>query len=266
METRANYVLIGLFTLAALLGSFAFVFWFQHVSTTGDRIVYRILFEGPASGLRSGSAVMFNGIRVGEVASVGLDDPQRVAALVSIERSTPIREDTRVGLDFQGLTGIASVALRGGTVDAKPVTAVDGQLPTLRADSMSLQDVTEAARTTLRQIDGLISDNRETLRNTVRNLETFSATLAKNSERIDSILAGIETLTGGKEGNGELQSAVRSIRELAQNLDKRTAALVTDGRKTLVDIDRAVRNFDRNPQRLIFGGPSVFGGKPSGGR
>lgn len=266
METRANYVLIGLFTLAALFGAFAFVFWFQHVSTTGDRVVYRILFDGAVSGLRNGSAVMFNGIRVGEVASVGLDDPQRVAALISVERKTPIREDTRVGLDFQGLTGIASVALRGGTVDAKLLAPAAGELPTLRADPLALQDVTETARATLRQIDRLISENQESMRNTMRNLDAFTTTLAKNSERIDSILAGVEKLTGGKDGTGEFQAAARAIRELAENLDKRTAALVSDGRRTLIDIDRAVRNFDRNPQRLIFGGPSVFGGSRSSGR
>lgn len=262
METRANYVLIGLFTLAALFGAFGFVFWFQHVSTSGDRVVYRIQFDGPVSGLRAGAAVMFNGIRVGEVASVGLDDPQRVVALVSVEKNTPVREDTRVGLDFQGLTGVASVALRGGSVNAPKLEAKAGALPTLQADPAGLQDVTETARATLRQIDRLIAENQEAMRNTMRNLDAFTTTLAKNSDRIDSILAGVETLTGGKDGKGEFQAMARSIRELAENLDKRTSVLISDGRKTLIDIDRAVRNFDRNPQRVIFGGPSVFGNAP----
>ena len=31
METRANYVLIGLFTLAVIVGAFGFVYWFHHV-------------------------------------------------------------------------------------------------------------------------------------------------------------------------------------------------------------------------------------------
>ena len=47
---------------------------------------------------------------------------------------------------------------------------------------------------------------------------------------------------------------VKSIRELAEDFDKRSGALMTDGRRTLADISRAVNNFDRNPSRVIFGG------------
>jgi len=41
---------------------------------------------------------------------------------------------------------------------------------------------------------------------------------------------------------------------LAEDLDKRSGALMADGRRTLADISRAVNNFDRNPSRVIFGG------------
>ena len=47
---------------------------------------------------------------------------------------------------------------------------------------------------------------------------------------------------------------VKSIRELAEDFDKRSGALMTDGRRTLGDISRAVNNFDRNPTRVMFGG------------
>jgi phospholipid/cholesterol/gamma-HCH transport system substrate-binding protein len=47
---------------------------------------------------------------------------------------------------------------------------------------------------------------------------------------------------------------VKSIRELADDFDKRSGALIADGRRTLGDISRAVNNFDRNPSRVIFGG------------
>jgi phospholipid/cholesterol/gamma-HCH transport system substrate-binding protein len=49
---------------------------------------------------------------------------------------------------------------------------------------------------------------------------------------------------------------VKSIRELAEDFDKRSGALMSDGRRTLGDISRAVNNFDRNPSRVIFGGGS----------
>ena len=66
-------------------------------------------------------------------------------------------------------------------------------------------------------------------------------------------MLGLNTLAGGKEG-GELKLTVKSIRELADDLDKRTGALIADGRRTLGDISRAVNNLDRNPSAVMFGG------------
>ena len=48
METRANFVLIGSFTLAVIAAAFGFVLWFQSLHTTKARSPLRIVFEGPA--------------------------------------------------------------------------------------------------------------------------------------------------------------------------------------------------------------------------
>ena len=47
METRANYILIGLFTLAVVVGAFGFVYWFTNTSGAGLRTTYRVVFQGP---------------------------------------------------------------------------------------------------------------------------------------------------------------------------------------------------------------------------
>ena len=120
METRANYVLIGSFTLAVIAAAFGFVLWFQSLHTTKARGPLRIIFEGPAAGLRNGGSVNFNGIRVGEVISVKLDNPRRVVALALVENTAPLRKDTLVGLEFQGLTGVAAISLKGGEEAAPP--------------------------------------------------------------------------------------------------------------------------------------------------
>jgi phospholipid/cholesterol/gamma-HCH transport system substrate-binding protein len=274
METRANFVLIGAFTLAVIAAAFGFVLWFQSLHTVKQRSPLRIVFEGPAAGLRNGGSVNFNGIRVGEVISVKLDNPRRVVALAMVENNAPIRKDTLVGLEFQGLTGVAAIALKGGEVAAPPVPKDDDGVPRLTADPNALQDVTEAIRGTLQNINRLVADNQEAVKGSLQNLETFTTSLARNSEKIDSIMLkvdgvmgkadsvmsktdnlmlGLNTLAGGKDG-GELLQAVKSIRELADDFDKRSGALMSEGRRTLGDISRAVNNLDRNPTRLLFGG------------
>ena len=266
METRANFVLIGSFTLAVIAAAFGFVLWFQSLHTTKARTPLRIVFEGPAAGLRNGGSVNFNGIRVGEVMSVKLDNPRRVVALTMIENNAPIRKDTLVGLEFQGLTGVAAISLKGGEEAAPPVPLDEDGIPTLKADPNALQDVTEAIRGTLQNINRVVADNQDAVKNSLRNLEAFTSSLARNSEKIDDVMlkvdgviaktdnlmVGLNTLAGGKDG-GELFQTVKSIRELAEDFDKRSGALMADGRRTLGDISRAVINLDRNPTRLLFG-------------
>ena len=106
METKANYVLIGAFTLAVVAAAFGFVFWFQNLGAAAQRVPLRIVFEGAASGLRTGGNVNFNGIKIGEVTSIKLDDPKRVVVITNVDKSAPIRKDSLVGLEFAGLTGV----------------------------------------------------------------------------------------------------------------------------------------------------------------
>ena len=266
METRANYVLIGSFTLAVIAAAFGFVLWFQSLHTTKARSPIRIVFEGPASGLRNGGSVNFNGIRIGEVISVKLDNPRRVVALAMVENNAPIRKDTLVGLEFQGLTGVAAISLKGGEEAAPPVPLDEDGVPVLTADPNALQDVTEAIRSTLQNVNRIVADNQESVKSSLRNLETFTSALARNADKIDnvmlkvdgvmgkadSLMLGLNTIAGGN--GGELNLMVKSIRELADDFDKRSGALMADGRRTLGDISRAVNNFDRNPSRVIFGG------------
>jgi phospholipid/cholesterol/gamma-HCH transport system substrate-binding protein len=281
METRANYILIGLFTLATVLGAFGFVYWFHHVGGTGERVTYRVVFQGPIGGLRSGASVTFNGIRVGEVTDLSLDakDPKNSIATISVESTTPVRADTEVSLDSQGLTGIAVLALRGGSSSAGPVTAKMDDVPVLNAGSSASQDMMAAARDVARRIDAVLVENQQTLKNSlkniesftemlaknsdslsksVKNIESFTDALAKNSEKVDRILVGADRVLGNVDTlmaeKGDVPEAVRAFKTLAENLDKKLDGLVVDGRRTLNTIDRAVRNFDENPSRIIFGG------------
>ncbi|MBI5320993.1 MlaD family protein [Bradyrhizobium sp.] len=270
METRANYVLIGAFTLAVIAAAFGFVLWFQSLHTTKARSPLRVVFEGPASGLRNGGSVNFNGIRIGEVISVKLDNPRRVVALAMVENKAPIRKDTMVGLEFQGLTGVAAISLKGGEETAPAVPLDEDGVPVLTADPNALQDVTEAIRATLQNVNRLVADNQQSVKNSLHNLETFTGALARNSEKIDNVMArvdgvmgkadslmlGLNSIGGGATG-GELAAMVKAIKDLAEDFDKRSGALMADGRRTLGDISRAVNNFDRNPSRVIFGGGSA---------
>ena len=98
METRARYVLIGVFTLVCIFAAYFFVYWIKAVGGLGQRTVYNIRFEQPIAGLVEGANVLFNGIRAGAVSHITLDPniPKRVLVTISLEQNVPVRADTRV--------------------------------------------------------------------------------------------------------------------------------------------------------------------------
>ena len=206
METRARYALIGLFMLAVILASFGFVYWLENKGGFAERKTYQVRFQGSVSGLLVGSAVLFNGIRVGEVTNLTLsaDAPDQVIATIGVDPNTPIRSDTEVGLETQGLTGGAAVTLRGGTAGAPLPVADGGAVPVLTAPSMASQDWTQAAREAFQNMDAVLTDNSASLHSAIKNIDTFAQALARNSDKVDGILAGIERMTGGSTPPGEI--------------------------------------------------------------
>jgi phospholipid/cholesterol/gamma-HCH transport system substrate-binding protein len=199
MEIRARYTLIGLFTIFVTAAAFAFVYWLNNAGGLGQRALYRARFENTVSGLLKGSAVLFNGIRVGEVSALQLtpDNPKQVTATLNVERQTPVRADTKVGIEFQGLMGAPVVSLMGGTPSSQVLVSANDEPPLLTADPEAGQNITESARTVLHHLDTVVSENSEPLKNLISNIDKFSGALARNSDKVDGILAGLDRMTGG---------------------------------------------------------------------
>lgn len=198
MEVRARYVQMGIFTLAVLALGFGFVYWLNNAGGFGDRVNYRVQFEGPVAGLLRGSAVLFNGIRVGEVTALALDPakPRQVRATIAVGRDTPVRKDTEVSIDFQGLTGSPVVTLTGGS-SPEVLTSAKGEPPVLTARTDAGQTMSQAAQNVLRRIDGILAENAQPLRSLLANIDSFAGALARNSDKVDGIVAGLERMTGG---------------------------------------------------------------------
>ena len=256
MQFRASSLMTGSLTLVLIAGAFgAFLGW-KKFAGHQQQGPLRVIFEGSASGLRKGGGVNFGGIRVGEVISLKLDNPRRVVALAMVDNTAPIRKDTTAGLEFQGLTGVAAISLTGGSVAAPPAPLDEDGVPVLIADPDALLDTQEKIRVALRNVDKVIAENQEALKDTLLGFETFTASLASSSARIDSVMRSTETgvttvdrnltrtqdfLAGlASKSGGELLPTVISIKELAESFNKRSAALMAEGRRMLGDVSRSI--------------------------
>jgi phospholipid/cholesterol/gamma-HCH transport system substrate-binding protein len=248
METRANYALIGLFTLLVVASAFGFVYWFSGGDRGQARQAVRVVFSGSVSGLSKGSGVLFNGIRVGEVTEISLlpEDPRRVVSVVEVDRNSPVRTDTRARLEYQGLTGVAQIAFIGGEPGSPPLAAGPGQpLPTIFADRSDFQDLVETARTIARRADDVlekvsrvVSDNEGSINRTVQNVERFSQALGDNAAGIDRFM---EQVGQAAERIGPL---AEKLETLATNVDEVVRAVDRDR------IARIVENVDSFTQSL----------------
>ena len=76
----------------------------------------------------------FDGVPAGQILSIKLENPRKIVALVKLDNNAPLRKDTSVGIDFQGLTGVADIALVGGAPAAPPVPLDQDGIPVLTAD------------------------------------------------------------------------------------------------------------------------------------
>jgi phospholipid/cholesterol/gamma-HCH transport system substrate-binding protein len=260
MRARASNLMIGSTTLAVIAAAFVGFLGVRKMHGIQQQAPLRIVFEGSASGLRKGSSVNFDGVQVGEIRSLKLDNPRNVVAFVMVDRSAPIRKDTIVGLEFQGLTGLAAISLTGGDATAPPVPPDADGIPTLTADLSEIQSI----RDTLHNVDRVLVGNQATIKDALLSFETYSASLAGRGDVIgtavskadtafanfDSAMAKIDKLIPGlAEGRAdELFERLKEIREFAETFNRKSALVIDEGRRTLLDISQSAikvtRKFD----------------------
>jgi phospholipid/cholesterol/gamma-HCH transport system substrate-binding protein len=270
MKARASNLMIGSITLSVIAAAFIGFLGFRKIHSLAQRGPLRIVFEGSASGLHKGGSVNFDGVQIGEIISLKLDSPRKIVALVTVDNSAPIRKDTVVGLESQGLTGISAISLTGGAAAAPPVPLDSDGVPTLTADLSETQTI----RDTLHNVDRLLVNNQTVIKDAMLSFETYTSTLAGSGEAIDTVMSkaagafdGVESalakvdnvLPGLARGNdGELFQKVKSLRELAESFNKRSGAVMEEGRRSLLDISEAAvkvtRKFD--PQAVSGGNPA----------
>ena len=186
METKANYIAVGLFTLLAVVAAFAFVYWTAGIDR-GDLVTLRVRIPGSASGLARGSAVLFNGVRVGDVRRVSIDirDPAIAIAETRVDRLTPITRSTKADIGIAGLTGQANIELRGVRTDEPNLlqqAAETGEVAEIVADPSAVTNLLQTAQTILTRADNALYSAKRSGRN--RALAWRGATTATTARPV----------------------------------------------------------------------------------
>lgn len=250
METKANYTIVGIFTVLVIAAAFGFVYWMAEYGRSGPMAELVVRIPGSANGLSVGSPVRFNGIQVGSVKSLSIDadDPQYSLAFTEVRVDAPIYPSTKAILEIQGLTGAAYIEMSGGKVGEENILqkSIDsGKRAVIVADQSSVTNllatadkILDRANDAVGQVQGFVQDARGPLTKTLQNAETFSDALAKNSGNIDSFLQSVGQLSETvRNVSGKVDSTLAAVEALVKAVDaKKIDTILANAEKVSKDV------------------------------
>lgn len=256
METRASYVLVGLFIVLFAFGIIVALIWLGDQAGQQRLSEYEVQFKDPVSGLGNGASVQYRGVPVGQVTSIEIDDkdPTLIRVRIQVRDTTPIKEDGVATLQYQGITGVAFVQLRGGSPESPRLRTPgpDGRPAVIVAESSGLAELVERAPELFSSIKTLVDrgaqilgdKNQIALSNTLANLEAFTGALAGGKEDTRQILsdgaAAMEdlrlVLDDVADRRGEILDTMKGI---AEGID----AFLAEATPLAADADIAVQEY-----------------------
>ncbi len=246
METRANYVLIGAFTLIVAAFLLLFGLWAAKYTSEKDWRYFNVIFDEAVTGLTEGGSVQYNGISVGTVDTLSLapDDPRKVIAKVKLRASTPVKVDTHAKLSLTGLTGTAFIQLTGGSPDAALLAGTDDEVPTILTESSALQNIAETANKLVARLDKVLSDeNINNIAKTLENLE--NATGAISDQRADLGALITNARISSEKLASTLDTTNNAISDIDRELVQKLPQLIAKLDSTLSRMDSAANNADK---------------------
>jgi phospholipid/cholesterol/gamma-HCH transport system substrate-binding protein len=250
MEPKVNYIVVGSFVALLGVAILAGILWLGKTDYRGSYDRYEAYMKESVAGLSVDSTVKYRGVDVGRVKAIALnpDNPEQVLLTLEIAHGTPVKADTMAVLETQGLTGLATINLTGGSRDAPALQVQDGQAypviktgPSLfvRLDeavsrmlseegvARLLVDLDAAAKGVAQALD---EENREQLKRTIKDLSDVARTITAHKGQIEQSLSG----------------AARS----ADNLAKLTASMNEQVPALLAGINRSVAKLDAATDEL----------------
>ena len=210
METKANFALIGAFTVAGFLGLLGFLMWFAKLQLNQQFAYYDAYFPEVA-GLSVSSQVLFAGLNVGTVTAIELapDSPAAVRVRLELHEHTPVRVDSRASIDTSAVTGVSQVVITPGLPTSTLLRNIEtDEIPVIQSSPTALQTIGEQAPELLsranvvaQRLANLLGDeNQERINNILINVEEASGNLNKTMDDVsratDAVAAAAEDLKG----------------------------------------------------------------------
>jgi phospholipid/cholesterol/gamma-HCH transport system substrate-binding protein len=264
MEPRAHHVLIGLFTVIAVVAASLFVLWLGKSPSDAQQRYYSVIFNEAVRGLSVGSAVQYSGIRVGDVVGLALDprDPRKVLARIRVQGNVEIKQDTQARLSFTGITGNSIIELSGGSPDSRKLVAAEGEDPVIVATPSPIAKLLEQSDSTMADITELIlraknvlsRENVQHFNKTVENIAQVSGAVAGQSENFKVLVK--ELTAASKQANLALQQASLMMDSADALINKQGVHALNSVEQTAASLAKTTATIDQ----LLLDNQEALGG------
>jgi len=204
MESKVNYTAVGVFIVFLTIILFILIFWLTAYHDTKQYKPYLVLVHEDVTGLTVDSPVRFNGVQVGFVKSIHLDNnnPRLVRLLLNVEPNVPITTSTFAVLNAQGITGVIYVNLKTReehapllvTQAGEPYPVIPSEPSLLMQMSNVLPKMVKDFHRLSKNLSALMDQsNAQSFSDSLKNFQRFTKTLADNSELIEKNLNEMHT-------------------------------------------------------------------------
>ncbi len=246
--TRSERIRLGIFIFATLLLLFGTVAFLVGQRLMDRHVEYHTRFSESVEGLNLGAKVKLNGIDVGQVTRIVIDEKKLTEVIVWFEVAdgTPIKSGMSANLvGGMSLTGLKSIEITGGSAESADLDP--GAL--VPAGTSSLKQLTGQAESIALKTEQIMN-NLIALTNP-QNIEHFSSMMAhldnvamradsllgRNASRIDSIPAAVLGLVHKSSGTvDEIQKA---------KLGEKIATTLDDMDRTVLSLQKTVAELDK---------------------
>ncbi len=280
MENKANYVAVGAFVLACVIGLVVTILWLAGAQYSQEYSYYQTFFKGPVTGLGKGTITRYNGIEVGRITDLVFDpnDPQSVIVTLQVQPNLNIHEDSVASIESQGLTGASYVEISGGTKTSPLLVAKPGQkYPVIRAKQSSLQQLEQSApevvaklNVAASRLNDLLSDNnRRTVTHILESLDQTTSTIAKRSGDIDATLKNANlAIANLRDASQDLKPTLADVDvtlkkygKVADDADAfingdglaQLSDLIGESKRLVANLNKFSEQLNRDPSKLLFG-------------
>jgi phospholipid/cholesterol/gamma-HCH transport system substrate-binding protein len=168
---------------------------------------YLTYIDEPVSGLTEESPIKYNGVRVGIVNSIELNDknPQEVILVLRIEDDVPITESTEATLISQGITGTTYLGLSASSPSLvllkKGLNAPYPVIPSKPSFFYQLEKNVNDLTTDIKRIFN--QENAENFQHILHNFDELSSVFADNNHNISESLEELPKLIKGLKVSAE---------------------------------------------------------------